>query len=156
MRLVSLVLTYTCGSVLQKVVSGMSRDHVTSLICALALLFPQGQIVKEGQVVCYLEQLGTQQPVEVNVLLADSIGSILYLVSILIFRIVMMFTLQYKHDYCFTTVKIVTLLYKEYKYIEEVASHELGTFTMYYPWSLVLRQPTLLSRMRGCGFQGVM
>jgi biotin carboxyl carrier protein len=24
----------------------------------------QGQVIREGQVVCYLEQLGTQQPVE--------------------------------------------------------------------------------------------
>jgi biotin carboxyl carrier protein len=30
-------------------------------------LCEEGQIVKEGQVVCYLEQLGTQQPVEADV-----------------------------------------------------------------------------------------
>jgi biotin carboxyl carrier protein len=28
-------------------------------------LCEEGQVIREGQVVCYLEQLGTQQPVEV-------------------------------------------------------------------------------------------
>jgi hypothetical protein len=26
----------------------------------------QGQVVKEGQVICYVEQLGTQQPIEAS------------------------------------------------------------------------------------------
>lgn len=34
---------------------------------ALCWILLQGQIVKKGQVVCYLEQLGTQQPVEVTI-----------------------------------------------------------------------------------------
>jgi hypothetical protein len=36
------------------------------MICWLKMLaIWQGQVIQEGQVVCYLEQLGTQQPVEV-------------------------------------------------------------------------------------------
>lgn len=31
----------------------------------LFFTLPKGQVIKKGQVVCYLEQLGTQQPVEV-------------------------------------------------------------------------------------------
>jgi biotin carboxyl carrier protein len=36
---------------------------ITNLPFFLAL--SQGQVIKKGQVVCYLEQLGTQQPIEV-------------------------------------------------------------------------------------------
>jgi hypothetical protein len=43
--------------------------HVINLVICWTLF--QGQVVKKGQVVCYLEQLGTQQPVEVIVRLLE-------------------------------------------------------------------------------------